>query len=82
MSFIKQYEIAEHIGISESALSRVISGKRKTPPEVAKQLSILTSSDIETWLFNDQKNIAIRKNLIKKISPEEMEDLATEVCIA
>ncbi len=60
-----QKKIAAEIGVSESQLSRILSGKRKASPAIAERLSNLTSSDFKMWLFNSERNILTRKKILK-----------------
>jgi len=67
MKRIRQNKIAAQIGLSESRLSRYLSGKRNPSIEVADELSKLSSTDIRVWLLSTEKNIQIRKESLKEI---------------
>jgi len=67
MKTTKQRQIANKLGISESYLSRIISGIRRPAPEIAELLSKMTSTDIKVWLFNTEKNISVRGEKIRAV---------------
>jgi plasmid maintenance system antidote protein VapI len=47
---VKQAELAENIGISESTLSMILSGKRGIGWDVAKRLSVKSRRKAQWWM--------------------------------
>ncbi len=70
MKTIKQKLIAKQIGVSESQMSRIISGLRTPSPVIADALSKMTSTDIRIWLFNTPGNLISRKKSLFKLKKE------------
>jgi plasmid maintenance system antidote protein VapI len=62
-----QRYMASQIGISESLLSRIISGKKNAAPDIADRLSKLTRTGLKMWLFNSENYILNRKKTFQRV---------------
>jgi plasmid maintenance system antidote protein VapI len=67
MEPIKQNIAAQKLKISEGHLSHILAGNRNCGPRLAKQLSEMTRTTIETWLFNSKKNISTRQRAFDQL---------------
>ncbi|NOX32535.1 MAG: helix-turn-helix transcriptional regulator [Deltaproteobacteria bacterium] len=65
METLNQKEAAEFLGISDSYLSKILSGKSIPRPKIIKKLTKITKSDSNIWLFGDrvQKENSIKQAL-------------------
>lgn len=67
METLNQREVAKYLGISESYLSKILSGKSQPRKKILLNLSKKTNSKPEIWIFGtrSQKESALIKAIVK-----------------
>ena len=76
MKKLKQKKVASLLGISESFLSKILTGKCVGSPEMIKKLSEITDSNPIIWMFGtkDQKiNAILNSAMYRETMPDSSE---------
>jgi antitoxin HigA-1 len=77
---IRQRELAESLGVSTAAVSRLLAGKADLSPEMAVRLSLIFDRSAESWMLMQAKfSLAMAK---AAVDPEKVKRIFLDPSLA